>query len=129
MGETKLARPQAKELAFRFAVDLVRFLRTVPRSVVERELIRQVTRSGTSIGANIEEAEGARTRREFINSMNVAKRECRETVYWLRLLQSVQDTDQGAVSGLLAQAESRLRILTAIVKTSELRRFEPITHH
>src|SRR3989338_4605717 len=97
MSEEQPNQPRVKELAFQFAVSLIRFLRAMPPGVIERELVRQLFRAGASIGANIEEAEGARTKPEFVNSMNIAKGEARETVYWIRLL---------------------LRMLTAIVKTS-----------
>ena len=122
MGE-KGAPTQVEDLAFRFSVALIKFLKTLPRMAIELELLRQLIRAGTSIGANIEEAEGARTKREFINSMNIAKREARETVYWLRVFDAVYQQGESPVNGLLSQAETLVRMLSAIVKTSEPRRF------
>ena len=75
------------ERTFEFAVPLVGVLRMLPRTTPGFELGKQLIRSGTSIGANVEEAQGARTKPEFINSMNIAKREARETRYWLRVCQ------------------------------------------
>ena len=123
MAHATSTETKVKDLAFSLAVSLVNYLKGIRTSPVELELIRQLTRSGTSIGANVEEGEGARTRPEFINSMNIAKREARETVYWLRLLAVARGDDQKVLQDLLAQAEALLRMLTAIVKTSEHRRF------
>jgi four helix bundle protein len=123
MGEERTFSPRVKDLAFKFALSLIEFLKTLPRGTIERELLRQLVRSGTSIGANIEEATGARTQAEFVNSMNIAKREARETLYWLRLFEAMQPAAQAPMRDLLAQAEALLRMLTAIVKTSETRRF------
>lgn len=119
MSERIDSKTKVKELAFEFAVALTTFLKTVPSTTVERELVRQLIRSGTSIGANVEEAAGARTRREFINSMNIAKREARETVYWLRIINATQSNGHHDLGQLISTAESLSRILTAIVKTSE----------
>ena len=123
MAHPTSTETKVKDTAFSFAVSLVNYLKGIRASSVELELVRQLTRSGTSIGANVEEGEGARTRPEFINSMNIAKREARETVYWLRLLAVARGDDQKVLQDLLAQAEALLRMLTAIVKTSEHRRF------
>ena len=70
-----------KERAFDFAIEIIKIVQLLPKNTAGFELGRQVLKSGTSIGANVEEAEGARTKRGFINCMNIAKREARETRY------------------------------------------------
>lgn len=85
----------------------------------EYVLSKQLLRSGTSIGANVQEAQAAQSRKDFVSKMSVASKEAREPDYWLRLL---------AKSGYLADFEKRenlfeeiiaiINIITRIVKTS-----------
>lgn len=107
------------QLSFDFAVNVVKAVGGLPRTTTGFELGRQVIRSGTSIGANVEEAQGARTKPEFIHSMNIAKREARETRFWLRVLGACRLLKQEVVGNLIADAERLIRILTAIVRTAE----------
>lgn len=110
------------QLSFDFATKIVAAVSTLPRTSAGMELGRQLLRAGTSIGANVEEAQGARTKPEFINSMNIAKREARETRYWLRLMSTARVFKDGLAHSLVQEAESLVRILTSIVKTAEARR-------
>lgn len=75
-----------------------------------------------SIGANIEEALGAHTRSDFIYGMNLAKKEARETNYWLRLIFDANLQIQPKIRSLLQESEEIVKILTAIVKTSKERK-------
>ena len=77
-----------KERTLQFAVSIVQLVDQLPKTTVGYVLSRQVIRSGTSIGANVEEAVGLRTKKEFINSMNAAKRDARETLFWLRVVRA-----------------------------------------
>lgn len=79
---------------------------------------KQVLRSGTSIGANVEEALAGQTRKDFIAKMSIASKEARETRYWLRLLQTSQ-LYKIDYSSYLKDIEEIVNILTAIVKTSQ----------
>lgn len=91
---------------------------TTARQQNEYVLSKQLLRSGTSIGANIEEAEAAISKREFAAKMSIALKEARETRYWLRLIEHTQliriETQQ-----LLLQIGDIIRILTAIIKTTQ----------
>jgi len=108
-----------KERSFDFAIEIIKLIQTLPKNTAGFELGKQILRSGTSIGANVEEATGARTKKEFINCMNIGKREARETKYWLRLLQSSTLLNNSKIQPLLDENEIIIRILTSIVKTSE----------
>jgi four helix bundle protein len=81
------------------------------------ELASQLFKSGTSIGANVEEAQAAQSKRDFIAKMSIAAKEARETKYWLRLL---KETEISAVEvdNLLNDIEDIINILSKIVKTS-----------
>ena len=81
------------------------------------ELASQLFKSGTSIGANVEEAQAAQSKRDFIAKMSIAAKEARETKYWLRLL---KETEISAVEvdKLLDEIEDIINIISKIVKTS-----------
>ncbi|MFI2743392.1 four helix bundle protein [Zhouia sp. PK063] len=82
------------------------------------ELFKQLLRSATSIGANIEEAIAAQTKKDFIHKMSIASKEARETKYWLRLLNESEITSI-SVNKPLVEIEHIINIVTKIVKTSQ----------
>ena len=84
-------------------------------------LSKQLIRSGTSIGANVEEASAAQSRKDFISKMAISSKEARETNYWLRLLKDSQLCEQIDYTHLIKESEEIIAILTSIVKTSQKR--------
>jgi four helix bundle protein len=114
-----MSEKKIKERTFEFALATIKLAETLPKNTAGFKLGKQILRSGTSIGANVEEATGARSKREFANCMNIAKREARETNYWLRLLQDSKLLGKPKIQPLLDEVEIIIRILTSIVKTSE----------
>src|SRR4030067_3197056 len=106
-----------RERAFKFALRIIKLCKELPKNEINRVLINQVLRSGTSIGANLEEALGAHTKAEFTNSTNIAKKEARETNYWLRLMaESSSLKIKKRMENLLNEAEEIIKILTSSVK-------------
>lgn len=103
--------------SFEFSLKVISLFRELKK---EKEFIisNQLLRSGTSIGANIEEASAAQSKRDFIAKMSISSKEARETKYWLRLLKESQLTKID-VKSLLLDIEELIRILTSIVKTSQ----------
>ena len=75
-----------RERSYKFSVELVRFLSDLTRSTISSPLFNQLIRSGTSVGANIEEADSSPTRKDFKYKMIIAKKEAAETIYWLRII-------------------------------------------
>lgn len=102
--------------SFEFALAVIRLYKEL-QDKREFVLSRQLLRSGTSIGANVEEANAGQSRRDFLAKMSVASKEARETKYWLRLLQKSNLVDVD-VSPEVTQVEELIRILTSIVKTT-----------
>jgi four helix bundle protein len=84
----------------------------------EYVLSKQLLRSATSIGANVEEAIAGQSRKDFISKMSIASKEARETRYWLRLLQKSQLV-RIDFTPFLRDIEEIIRIITAIVKSSQ----------
>ena len=74
------------ERTFRFGVDVLKFLSTLPYNFIYKVPMLQLSRSATSIGANYEEAQGAVSKRDFSHKIGISYREARESVYWLRTL-------------------------------------------
>ena len=103
--------------SFEFSLKVISLFRELKK---ENEFIisNQLLRSATSIGANVEEASAAQSKRDFIAKMSISSKEARETKYWLRLLKESQLT-QIDVKSLLLDIEELIRILTSIVKTSQ----------
>lgn len=87
---------------------------------LEKEFIisNQLLRSGTSIGANVEEALAGQSKRDFTAKMSISSKEARETKYWLRLLKQSELTSID-VNSLILDIDELIRILTSIVKTSQ----------
>jgi four helix bundle protein len=109
-----------REKSYRFALTVIKlYSRTLERK--EYVISKQLLRSGTGIGANVEEAIAAESRRDFIHKMALASKEARETVYWLRLLSDSDLVPDLDVSSELSQARELVRMLTSIVKTTALK--------
>ena len=89
------------------------------RKQSEYILSKQIVRSGTSIGANVEEASAAQSRKDFISKMSIASKEARETNYWLRLLRDSKLCKNVDTRDLIERSEEIIRILTAIIKTTQ----------
>jgi four helix bundle protein len=106
---------------FKLACDLARVaLRlTGPQGV--RRLADQLLRAGTSIGANLEEAKAASSRKEFLYCVQIALREARETKYWLRICSELQLAPAAELSQLINEADQVCRILGAIVVNTKRR--------
>ena len=102
---------------FDFALSIINLFIQLKK---ENEFIisKQILRSATSIGANVEEAIAAQSKRDFINKMAIASKEARETKYWLRLLDKSELTSI-SVSNYLIEIEHIINIITKIIKTSQ----------
>lgn len=106
-----------QEKSFEFALEII-YLYKQLKSQNEYVISNQLLRSGTSIGANVEEAIGAQSKKDFVNKMSVAYKEARETFYWLRLLKESRLAD-GDFNKYLEKAEELNKIISSILKTSK----------
>ena len=102
--------------SFKFSLEIIELYKALNE---EKEYIlsKQLLRSGTSIGANIVEAEAAQSKADFISKMSIASKEARETEYWLMLLQESGLTKLD-LTYLIEEVGAIIRIVTSIVKTS-----------
>lgn len=104
------------EKSYRFALEVIELYKLMAAQK-EHVLSKQLLRSGTSIGANVEEAQAAQSRNDFLSKMSIACKEARETRYWLRLLQQ-STLCQLDYTPHLHRIEELLRLLNSIVKTT-----------
>jgi four helix bundle protein len=104
-----------KERTFDFALRIINLSNHLPRTRVGNILGNQVLRAGTSIGANVEEAEAAYTKESFSYKMNIALSEARETHHWLRLLKKSKIVKPSRLDDIINEAEQLKKILGAIV--------------
>ena len=101
-----------------YAVRVVNLCKYLRRESGEYVLSKQLLRSGTSIGANVAEAQRAQSKADFASKMSIALKEANETFYWLRLLYRTDYLTKEAFNSLHGDTEELLRILTAICKTA-----------
>lgn len=107
------------ERSYKFALRVVKLVSSLPHSTAGDALGRQVLRSGTSIGANIEEAYAAASPRDFTNKMSIALKEARETHYWLRLIKDSGLITADRTDSLIQEALELKLILAKTVITSK----------
>jgi four helix bundle protein len=112
MLKGNLIRDEAFGFALRI-MDLAKML----RQEKEYELSSQLWKAGTSIGANVEEAQAGQSRADFLAKMTIASKEAREALYWLRLADKGKIISAEEIASVREQCERIVRILTAIVKT------------
>lgn len=105
------------DFAFR-TIKLCRFLNE-KYSLESNILAKQLLRSATSIGANVEEAQAGQSRADFINKMAIALKEARETNYWLRLLRKSEIAPKEKLGEIIKESEEIKKILAAIIVSSK----------
>lgn len=101
-----------------FALRIIRLYQLIQQDDIGRILGRQLLRSGTSIGANVEEAQAAQSPKDFINKMSIALKEARETRYWLRLLRDAELFSAEKFADILDEIEQIIRILFTIISNA-----------
>ena len=111
-----------QDKSFAFAIKIIRIFKLLKNEQKEFTLSRQLLRSGTSIGANIEEAIGAQSKPDFISKFSIAYKEARETLYWIRLLMATEYISKEIGEDLIADATEICRIIGKIQITSKQNR-------
>jgi four helix bundle protein len=101
----------------RFAIDSIRFVRTLPTDDSTRVISKQFVRCATSVGANYRSACRAKSRADMIAKLRVVEEEADEAMYWLELLEETKGNSKVETRPLMNEAEQILRIIVASVKT------------
>jgi len=108
-----------EERVYRFVIRVVKLVRALPKSDMAAQIVgRQLLRAATSIGANVEEALGAVSRRDFAYKMSIAAKEAREAHYWLRLLRDGGILSPELLVDIIDESLQISKILRATVRTA-----------
>ncbi len=102
-----------------FALRVIKLYQALEKDSVGRMLGKQLLRCGTSIGANVEEAQAAQSKADFIHKMNIALKETRETRYWLTLLLEAELFPIARLTSILAETEEIIKILYTIIQKTK----------
>lgn len=105
--------------AYKFAVRIVKLYKHVSISKNEYVLSKQLLRSGTSIGAQIKEAQHAQSKADFLNKMNIALKEANETEYWIQLLNDTNYIAEKEYISIQKDCQEIIRLLVSIVSTTK----------
>ena len=108
-----------QERSFRFAIRIVNLYKYLQAEQKEYVMTKQLLRCGTSIGANVAEAQQAQSRADFINKLNIALKEAYETNYWLRLLYETQYLNQEQFQSIITDCKELEKLLISIIKTAK----------
>ncbi len=119
LEERKMEERYIKERSFRFGVRIIKFVQKLPRNDAGSKIGGQLLEAATSVGANVEEAIGGFSKRDFTYKMGIALKEGRESNYWLRLIKHSELDESQELDDLIRESEELRKILTSIVKTSK----------
>ncbi len=115
---------EIQERSYRFGRDVMRYaVACESQSPVGRDLLRQLVRAATSVGANLQEAQAALSRPDFIHTVGIARKEAFEARFWLRLRRDLCPDDR-TLSSLQEEADAICRILSAILITARKNQFK-----
>lgn len=106
-----------RDKSYEFALEIIQLYKELTKEKREFILSKQLLRSGTSIGANIEEAIGGQSRKDFHAKLSISYKEARESHYWIRLLRDSNYINKENSIELLAKVDELLRIIGSIQKT------------
>lgn len=111
-----------EERTFRFARDVRLFIKTLPKTIANTEDIKQLVKSSGSVGANYREANESISRKDFVMRIKIARKEAKESGYWLRLIRETNALKQAdEAHRLVKEADELKKILSAILEKSKKR--------
>ena len=108
-----------KEKSYQFALRVIKLYKYIVAEKKEYVLSKQILRSGTSIGANIEEANQAQSKADFVHKLSISQKEAFETDYWLRLLRDSEYLTETQANSLLNDCRELQKLLTTSIKTAK----------
>jgi four helix bundle protein len=104
-----------------FAVEVLKIAGDMSQGTAGKHIARQLVRSGTAGGANYEEARASESRSDFAHKINIAAKEMRESLYWLRLIEEGSLLDRSRIENLAREANELIAILKSSAKTAKSR--------
>jgi four helix bundle protein len=104
---------------FIFARDVIGFIKTLPRNISNIEIAKQLVRSAGSVGANYIEANEALSKKDFMMRIKICRKECKESNYWLKLVEIKDDSSEPVRQRLAGEATELMKIFNAIVEKNK----------
>jgi len=117
-----------KDRSFQFAIRVTSLYRTLIEARKEYVLSKQLLRSGTSVGANVREAQNAESQPDFIHKLAIAQKECDETIYWLELLAATNFISKTEFDAISSEASILLKMIKSAILTTK-QKSNNITHN
>ncbi len=108
-----------EERTAKFGEDIIEFMKSIPDTPVNRPLINQLVRSGTSIGANYMEADAAESKKDFRHKISIVKKESKETMHWLRMIAKANPERKTDCRRLWKEAHELVLIFSAILRNKK----------
>jgi four helix bundle protein len=120
----KIPKPKDKkydllERTAEFGENIIEFANTLPLNQINRPLISQIVRSGTSIGANYMEADGAVSKKDFENKIGICRKEAKESMHWLRMIAKDNPDKKDECRKLWKEAQELVWIFSSIINNSK----------
>ena len=106
-----------KKRAYLYALEVIKFLETLPQNYIAQTIGKQLLRSATSVGANVVEAQAASSRKDFGNFYNYALKSANESKFWLGLLKDSNKYDNDKISNILNETSELSNILASCILT------------
>ena len=98
-----------------FGENIIDFVKTLPKNVINNELIRQIVKAGTSVGANYNEADGAESKKDFRHKIAICKKESKESKHWLRMIARANPSRKIECKQLWIEAQELTLIFSSIL--------------
>ncbi|MFH1089455.1 MAG: four helix bundle protein [Candidatus Uhrbacteria bacterium] len=102
------------ERTLKFGKEIILLVKKIPKNISTENIVKQLLKSGTSIGANYSEANSAESRNDFIHKIGIVKKESKETVYWLELLKVTVPEISEEIEGVKKEAKELFYIFNSI---------------
>jgi len=118
MGDVKPKRYDLEERTEKFAKEIITFVKEVPKSIANNEIVKQLVRSAGSIGANYIEANEALSKKDFLHRIKICRKEAKESRYWLNLIE-VAERQENRRQQLRVETTELMKIFGAIVVKTE----------
>ena len=119
MTDQKNNKYDLEERTAKFGENIILFCKTIEKDLIADVLIKQITRSGTSIGANYMEADCAESKKDFRHKIAICKKESKETKYWLRMLSTKCPAYMEKCNMLMNEAQEFLLIFSKIMRSCD----------
>ena len=106
------------ERTVKFSDDIIRFVKIIPNTIINKSLIIQLVKAATSVGANYCEADEAESKKDFVHKIKICKKEIKETKYWLRVVANANEEFKDNLRPLYREAQELNLIFSKIIHSS-----------